>query len=103
MLYLPSVVIVSYYFERRRALATGIAVCGAGVGTFIFAPLGRWLLTSLDWKNGVLIVAAITVQGCLSSFLFRPIESYSTPGGRKENGGADKNDIRGELKMLQQK
>ena len=28
--YLPSVVCVGYYFEKRRALATGIAVCGSG-------------------------------------------------------------------------
>jgi MCP family monocarboxylic acid transporter-like MFS transporter 14 len=77
-LYLPSVVIVSYYFEKRRALATGIAVCGAGVGTFIFAPLGRLMLTALDWKNGILLIAGITAQGCAASFLFRPIESYQT-------------------------
>ncbi len=43
LIYLPSVIVVSYYFQRRRALATGIAVCGAGVGCFIFAPAG-WLL-----------------------------------------------------------
>jgi hypothetical protein len=32
MIYLPSMVIVSYYFQRRRALATGLAVCGSGIG-----------------------------------------------------------------------
>lgn len=30
MIYLPSVVCVGYYFERRRAFATGISVCGSG-------------------------------------------------------------------------
>ena len=44
MVYLPSVVIVGYYFEKRRALATGIAVCGSGVGCFAFAPLTNFLL-----------------------------------------------------------
>ena len=57
VLYLPNVVAVSYYFEKRRALATGIAVCGAGVGCFLFAPLGAWLLKELDWKNAMLITA----------------------------------------------
>ena len=42
LVYLPSVVAVNYYFERRRALAAGIAVCGSGVGTFLFAPLATW-------------------------------------------------------------
>jgi len=40
ILYLPNMIAVSYYFEKKRALATGIAVCGAGVGCFVFAPLG---------------------------------------------------------------
>ena len=30
LVYLPSVVCCGYYFEKRRALATGIAVCGSG-------------------------------------------------------------------------
>lgn len=30
LMYLPSIVIVNFYFLRRRALATGIAVCGSG-------------------------------------------------------------------------
>ncbi|KAB7502770.1 Monocarboxylate transporter 12, partial [Armadillidium nasatum] len=39
LIYLPAVVAVGYYFESKRALATGIAVCGSGVGTMIFPPL----------------------------------------------------------------
>lgn len=31
LIYLPAVVAVGYYFERKRALATGISVCGSGV------------------------------------------------------------------------
>ena len=42
--YLPSVVCCGYYFEKRRALATGIAVCGSGVGCFAFAPLANLLV-----------------------------------------------------------
>ena len=32
---LPAIVSVSVYFEKKRAFATGIAVCGSGLGTFI--------------------------------------------------------------------
>ncbi|GMR45268.1 hypothetical protein PMAYCL1PPCAC_15463, partial [Pristionchus mayeri] len=39
LVYLPSLVIVSHYFDSKRALATGIAVCGSGIGTTIFAWL----------------------------------------------------------------
>ena len=30
LIYLPAIVSVGFYFERRRALATGISVCGSG-------------------------------------------------------------------------
>ena len=42
LIYLPAIVSVGFYFERRRALATGISVCGSGVGAFVMAPLVRW-------------------------------------------------------------
>jgi len=29
-IYLPAIVTVGYYFETKRAFATGIAVCGSG-------------------------------------------------------------------------
>ena len=44
MMYLPAIVSVGYYFEKKRAFATGLAVCGSGVGTFILPPLIEFLL-----------------------------------------------------------
>ena len=41
LIYLPAIVSVSIYFEKKRAFATGIAVCGSGLGTFLFAPLTK--------------------------------------------------------------
>ena len=41
LIYLPAIVSVSMYFEKKRAFATGIAVCGSGLGTFIMAPVTR--------------------------------------------------------------
>ena len=29
-MYLPSIVIVGYYFDKKRAFATGLATCGSG-------------------------------------------------------------------------
>ena len=57
LIYLPAVVAVGYYFEKRRALATGISVCGSGVGTFLFAPLSTALLNAVDWKAANLVFA----------------------------------------------
>lgn len=41
---MAAVVIVAYYFERRRSFATGLSVCGGGIGTFLFAPITQRLI-----------------------------------------------------------
>lgn len=74
LIYLPSIVSVGYYFDRKRAIATGIAVCGSGFGAFIFAPLGQFLLTMYDWKNALYIIAGLILNGAVCGALMRPLE-----------------------------
>ncbi|XP_074652647.1 monocarboxylate transporter 12-B-like isoform X2 [Tubulanus polymorphus] len=81
LIYLPSIVIVGFYFERRRAFATGIAVCGSGIGTLVFAPLAESLLEKYDWKGSLLIMAGIVLNCCIGGALFRPLE-YTKPKNR---------------------
>jgi len=73
MAYLPAIVAVSFYFEKRRSLATGIAVCGSGIGTFAFAPLTNTLLQEYSWKGTVLIEAGILLNCILCGMVFRPL------------------------------
>jgi len=73
MAYLPAIVAVSFYFEKRRSLATGIAVCGSGIGTFAFAPLTNALLHEYSWKGTVLILSAILLNCILCGMVFRPL------------------------------
>ena len=51
MMYLCAYVMIGHFFEKHRALATGLASCGSGVGTFIFAPLSVALINSYGWKG----------------------------------------------------
>lgn len=74
LIYLPAIVIVTNYFEKRRAFATGLAVCGSGCGTFIFAPLSKWLLDNFGWKGAILIQAGIILNCVALGALFRPLE-----------------------------
>lgn len=74
MIYLPAVVAVGYYFEKKRSLATGIAVCGSGFGTFVFAPLATFLLEHLNGWRGANLVLAGTILCCaLFGALMRPL------------------------------
>lgn len=83
MIYLPSIVSVGYYFERKRAIATGIAVCGSGIGTFIFAPLTKFLLDEFDWKNTLFILAGIVFNACVCGALMRPLEAKKSTKEKK--------------------
>ena len=67
LIYLPAIVSVGYYFEKRRALATGIAVCGSGFGTFVFAPVASAMLVSFDWRGANLILAGL-ILNCMVRF-----------------------------------
>lgn len=73
MIYLPAVVAVGYYFETKRSLATGIAVCGSGFGTFAFAPLATYLLQVFDWKNSLLIFAGLILNCAVFGAMMRPL------------------------------
>ncbi|XP_044006609.1 monocarboxylate transporter 3 isoform X2 [Aphidius gifuensis] len=73
LIYLPAVVCVGYYFESKRSLATGIAVCGSGVGTFAFAPLSNWLLENYDWKGSHIILAGLILNCAVFGALMRPL------------------------------
>lgn len=73
LMYLPAIVSVGYYFEKKRAFATGIAVCGSGVGTFLFAPFVKYLQSIYDWKGGTMIIAGIVLNGMVCGCLMRPL------------------------------
>ncbi|XP_060077418.1 monocarboxylate transporter 12-like [Ylistrum balloti] len=75
LIYQPSIVILGVYFEKRRALATGIAVCGAGVGGFVFAPLCEFLLELYDWQGTMRIISAILLHGLVVSATYRPLRT----------------------------
>lgn len=73
LMYLPSIVIVGFYFDKKRALATGIATCGSGIGAFVFAPLCKYLIDLYGWQGAMWIVSAIVLNGLVLGGLYRPL------------------------------
>ena len=74
LMYLPAIVMVGFYFEKRRAFATGIAVCGSGIGAFVFAPVCDRLLSIYGWQGATWIIAGVVLNGVVVGALFRPLE-----------------------------
>lgn len=62
------------YFEKYRSLATGIAVCGSGFGTTVFAPLTEHLIKTYGWRGALLIIGAIVLNCMIFGAMFRPLE-----------------------------
>ena len=68
-----SVLAVSFYFDKRRSLAMGIAMCGSGFGIFAFAPITDALLSEYSWKGTVLIEAGILLNCIFCGMVYRPL------------------------------
>ncbi|XP_012259548.2 monocarboxylate transporter 12-B [Athalia rosae] len=74
LIYLPAIVSVTCYFEKYRSLATGIAVCGSGVGTFVFSPLTESLISYFGWRGAMMIISGLVLHCTIFGALFRPLE-----------------------------
>lgn len=74
LIYLPAIVCVTCYFEKRRSFATGIAVCGSGLGTFVFSPLVELLIRYYNWKGALIIISGLVLNCVFFGALFRPLE-----------------------------
>ncbi|XP_028157818.1 monocarboxylate transporter 14-like [Ostrinia furnacalis] len=81
--YVAAVVIVAYYFDKKRSLATGISVCGSGIGTFIFAPLTYVLLDEYGWRGTTLILAGLFLNIAVCGMLFRDLPWTTTMNAEK--------------------
>ncbi|KHN86540.1 Monocarboxylate transporter 14 [Toxocara canis] len=73
MIYLPAIVIVNQYFEKRRAFALGLAVCGSGIGTTVFSQIFPFLLrlNNNNWRTFLMNVAVIVLLCILCGLCFK--------------------------------
>ena len=57
--YVPAVGAVQKWFDRRRGLASGIAVSGIGAGTLAVPPFAALMIAELEWRPALLLVGSI--------------------------------------------
>ncbi|XP_077011495.1 monocarboxylate transporter 14 [Tamandua tetradactyla] len=85
MAYLPAVVTVGRYFQKRRALAQGLSTTGTGFGTFLMTVLLKYLCAEYGWRNAMFIQGAVSLNLCVCGALMRPLSpgtDRSDPGGK---------------------
>lgn len=96
MIYLPAIVSVTMYFEKLRSLATGIAVCGSGFGTVVFAPLTNYLIGRYKWQGSLLVISGIVFFCAVFGYMFKPLnleedESQPTSSASCNNNNNNNN------------
>ncbi|MCX7892990.1 MAG: MFS transporter [Burkholderiales bacterium] len=82
--YVPSVGAVQPWFLRHRALASGLAVAGIGLGTLVGPLLAAWLLEAFGWRRAfeALAIGAAILGGAAAALLDnRPARHGVGPDG----------------------
>lgn len=77
LIYVPSVVIVGLFFDKRRNLAMGLAAAGFACGNFIFAPLLRVLIHLLGWRGAMIISSGLCLNCCVLGAMLCPVTLWT--------------------------
>jgi MFS transporter, OFA family, oxalate/formate antiporter len=91
LVYVPTVTAVQRWFVRNRSTASGIALAGTGLGTFIGPNAAGLLMQHFSWESTLQIFAAgIAVAGILAATLVRssPQELGLLPDGDRQTDSA---------------
>ena len=72
--YIKFKVAIGYYFESKRALATGISETGSGFGTFVFSTAMTYFVENYDWKVAIFVMAGLCFSCIIFGGLMRPLE-----------------------------
>lgn len=51
--------ILAHWFEKKRGLASGIAVSGMGLGTFVMVPISQSFISMWGWRMTFIVTACL--------------------------------------------
>lgn len=80
---------VTFWFKKKKALAMSIALCAAGLGGFVAAPVINKMIetTSGNWRSGWVLVSVTSVLAMFMAIFVRnkPSDLGQVPDGIFEN------------------
>ncbi|XP_064638432.1 monocarboxylate transporter 14-like [Lineus longissimus] len=86
MAYVPGVVMVGFYFDKKKGLANGLAVTGVGVAGIVIPSLMTYLINVLGWRGCLIIMGGIALNICVMGALLRPLpKRFITAGAEQED------------------
>jgi MFS transporter, OFA family, oxalate/formate antiporter len=72
LVYVPSVTAVQRWFVRHRSRASGLALAGTGLGTFVGPSAAGWLMQQMSWAATMRVfAAAIALVGLAAAWWMR--------------------------------
>ena len=62
--------ILAHWFEKKRGLASGVAVSGIGLGTFLLVPMSQQFINWWGWRM------TFAITGCLVLVILMPANAF---------------------------
>lgn len=81
-----AVITLTWYFERYRAIAFGVATSAVGLSNLIYPPLIRYLYGLYGWKGTLLILGALTANLIVCAATFRENNIQKRHRVKKKSG-----------------
>lgn len=88
--YVPGLIACGFYFDdKKRALATGIATSGNGIGIVVVPIIMGYINENFGWRSSMLFLSAISPIICVASLVMLPLSmlSIDTPNNQVQNIG----------------
>ena len=79
------------FFRKKRAVANGIAFCGAAIGHLVLPIVINLLMEQYGLKGTLLVMAALSANVCVAGALLRPVSAYQRNPKRKSHIVYDNN------------
>jgi len=74
LMYVPTIISVNYYFDKKRSIANGLSLSGSCVGGLVLAPALNVVVQTYGWKVAMLVLAGLASLIVVEGSLLRPLE-----------------------------
>lgn len=78
--FVPSIVMLGNYFDKRLALANGLGTSGSGVGSLVASPVINYTLRAFGWKTSFRIISGAAAFLAFACIVYRPLRTKKEYG-----------------------
>jgi MFS family permease len=84
-IFAPMMATVTGWFDTHRSLAVSLVSAGIGVAPMTMSPFAAWLITQLDWRTCMLVLAGVVVVLMVPAALL--VRRPPAPEGQRQADG----------------